>query len=46
MSKLPPIIYKTVGFIFPEKAITNETNKMITLRPLHPSIILAIFLCL
>lgn len=42
MSKLPPIINKTVDFNFPEKAITKEINKIITLKPLQPSIIRAI----
>lgn len=42
MSKLPPIINKIVGFNFPEKAITKEINKIITLKPLQPSIIRAI----
>ncbi len=42
MSKLPPIINKMVGLIFPENAITNEINKIITLKPLQPSIIRAI----
>lgn len=46
MSKLPPMTNKMVGFTFPEKAITKEINKIITLKPLQPSMIRAINLWL
>ncbi len=41
---LPDSKYKTVVLIFPEKATINETNRIIILIPLQPSITLAKYL--